>query len=481
MNTFTRVVVIAAVAFFGGVLAQSDAPAFFVNEQPVTEAELARARRADSLASRNFKGALGFESELLVLNQLVVIRVAAQDAAIVPLTSEEVDLQIKQIRDQNNLIDDAQYEAAIQGAGYSIESFRKDQEANLRIQKRISELQASGKASEAELKFLYELSPQTYAESGKQPAAFATLTPEQRDRLEFDAKKLKQDEAIEAWVAELTSNAQVRFPEGSSLEWFNPVVASVDGFEIRLDVFLREVYSNPEVGRFIEQAEAHTTEAFLSIFKARALERLIDTAVAAQYASRSDQPFFGMYQNQFEQIQQFITQNIQISEVEARAYYLKNKSSYSTQASAELVVAAFSNSVDAKKFRQQLLKSQGENMFKLAAQNHGAASELGRLDADKLIANQTDLLKPEKLTRVKQGHVSKVINGNGQVNVYLVTDFQPASVQPFEAVRQQVSDKARMQAQEKAASIFWAAERKNHEIINNLGQVQAELEARAKR
>ena len=234
LKTLTRGAFFVFVILLGAVVAQADAPAFFVNDQPVSESELARVRRGDQLSSLNLKGVLGLDVQLLLLNQMVLFKAAEQDSANVAVTPIEVDESIAQIRAQNNLTDEASYLFALQGQGFTDESFRTRQEEQLQIQKRVAEITASAKASEAELKLYYELHPDWYTEPGKLNVPFENLSRTLRDKLQVDVGGIKQNEVIEAWVEDITTNADVSLPENSKLEQFDPAVAGVDGYEIRL-------------------------------------------------------------------------------------------------------------------------------------------------------------------------------------------------------------------------------------------------------
>jgi hypothetical protein len=480
-----RVVLIAFVTMLGMALAQADVPAFFVNDQPVSESELTRARRGDQLSTLDLKGVIGLDVQLMFLNQMVLIKTAQQDSANILVTPAEVDESIAQIRSQNNLTDDELYLAVIQAQGFTDESFHASQKERLQIQKRVEEITTSAKPSDAELKLYYELHSDQYTEPGKPNAPFEGLSLGFREKLQADANKIKQNEVIEAWVEDITTNADVRFPENSKLELFNPAIASVDGFEIRLATLLREVYSNPQVASFLQSSTIgpETKEfEFSSKFKPQALENLINRGIARQYASRSLQAFFGNHSELFEQIGLERVGNVKVSEAQIKAFYLQNINDYRTEASVDLVVAIFPSRKNADAFRKQILKVKGKDFSKLASKNRGTSSELGQLTTDQLRLDlQRSLLDAKKLTRVGDQYISSVIAYDGKFEVYLVQSLQPVDLKPFPSVRAGVEVRTRVQARNKAATAWWAAERKNHVIVNNLPAVQAELEARAKR
>jgi PPIC-type PPIASE domain/SurA N-terminal domain len=480
LRKLARGALVVVMTLLGMALAQADTPAFFVNDQPVSESELARARRGDQLSTLDLKGVTRLDVELMLLNQMVLIEAARQDSANVLVAPAEVDESITQIRSQNNLTDDASYLAAIEAQGFTDESFRTSQKERLQIQKRVEEITASAKPSDAELKLYYELHPDQYGDQGKPNELFENLRPDLRKKLQTDVNEIKQNEVIEAWVEDIITNADVRFPENSKLELFDPAVASVDGFEIRLNSLLREVYSNPQIVEFMR--ESPSAELIQTLFKHQALENLINRGIARQYASRSRQAFFGSHSELFEQIGLERVGNIQVSEAQIKAFYVQNIKDYRSEASVDLVVAIFPSRKNADAFRKQILKVKGKDFLKLAAKNRGASSELGKLTTEKLRLDlQRSLLDAKKLTRVGDQYISSVIAYDGKFEVYLVQSLKPVDLKPFPSVRAEVEVKTRVQARGKAATVWWAAERKNHVIVNNLPAVQAELEARAKR
>jgi PPIC-type PPIASE domain/SurA N-terminal domain len=475
-----RGVLVVVMTLLGVTLAQADVPAFFVNDQPVSESELARARRSDQLSSLDRKGVLGLDVQLMLLNQMVLIEAARQDSANVLVTEAEVDEAIAQIRAQNNLSDDASYLAAIAGQGFTEESFRTGRKEQLQIQKRVEEITASAKPSDAELRLYYEIYPDRYTNQGKPNEPFENLRPDLRKKLQTDVNKIKQNEVIEAWVEDIITNADVRFPEESKLELFDPAVASVDGLEIRLNSLLREVYSNPQIVEFMR--ESPSAELVHFFFTPQVLENLINRGVARQYANRSRQAFFGSHSELFEQIGLERVGNVQVSEAQIKAFYLQNLKDYGTEASVDLMVAIFPSRKNADAFRKLILKVKGKDFLKLAAKNRGASSELGKLTKEKLRLDlQRSLLDAKKLTRIGNQYISSVIAYDGKFEVYLVQSLQPVDRKPFPSVRAEVEVRTRAQARGKAATAWWAAERKNHVIVNNLPAVQADLEARAKR
>jgi hypothetical protein len=478
-NKLARGMWVVFVILLGMAVAQADVPAFFVNDQPVSESELARARRSDQLSTLGLKGVIGLDVQLMLLNQVVLIEAARQDSVNVLVTEAEVDESIAQIRSQNNLADEVSYLAAIEGQGFTEESFRTTQKKQLQIQKRVEEITASAKVSDAELKLYYELHPDQYRDQGKPNGFFENLQPELREKYQADANKIKQNEVIEAWVEDITTNADVRFPENSKLELFNPAVASVDGDEIRLTTLLREVYSNPQIAEFMRTSPS--TEIIQTLFKPQALENLINRGVARQYASRSKQAFFGPGQDLLEQIKLEQVRNVQVSDAEVRAYYLAHKSAFTVSGAVAFWTGNFATLKDATMFRTQLLKAKGQNFVRLAAKNRGTANEYEERNTEELTGSKSIPMDPKQLTRVGTSYISGVVRKDGWFEVYLITKMKPASLKPFESVRAEVEKMTLTQARDKASIAWWSAERKNHVIVNNLPAVQAELEARAKR
>ena len=479
LKTLTRGAFFVFVILLGAVVAQADAPAFFVNDQPVSESELARVKKSGWISAPDLPNLLRLNAELLAFKKAILFEVARQDSANMTITTDELEAAINNYRKTNNLKTDEQYADFIRDLGFTEEGFRNRQEQDLKIQKRNDEITASATATDAELRLHYDLYSDFYIEMNGSVATFDTLKPEVSKQLRDYANRTKKAGVFEIWSQNLVNEAVVTFPKGSKMEIFDPVVASVDGFEILLSQLLQETES-PVYHLAWSYPDVALKE--LKRIQPAALEELINRVIGRQYASRSDKAFFGNDEAIMAQVQFEGTRDVQVSEAQIRAFYLQNRKDYGLEASVTLTVALFSDRKSADAFRKQIQSAKGKGFAELAGQNRGTIGELGQLTTSKLRLDlQRNLLDAKKLTRIGDQYISSVIGYDGKFEVYSVRNLKPATFKSLDSVRSEVTRLALVEAQDKAATAWWAAERKNHVIVNNLPAVQAELEARAKR
>ena len=560
----------------GAAPGQQEGPtAFTVNGEAISERAFERNKRGDQLSSLNLGGAIGQDVQAMLINQTVLITAAKQDAARVNVTQGDVKAAIDQLRTQNNLTDDAQYLAAIQGQGFTDASFRQSRREQLQIQKRVEEVTKGATTSEAELKFFYEQNKQNYkneeriearqivlndrkaadealarvktedfaavakavskegadtdgalnAKKGEklpQPITKLTLSSKVADaafkltsggttgviedngkfyilkvekflaagsqsfeeakaKLETDTKASKQNQAIEAWVKDITAKAKVVFPEGSKLSLFDPVIAKVGTTEIKLAELNREVYSNPQIGQFLQQGGAQNGALITQFFKPQALENLLNRVVATAAAKKLNQPFIGTGAEILASVQQFQTRDVTVTDTEVRKYYDDNKATYGAPASANASEATFGTLVEAKSFRSGFIGS-GKDFTKDAAKLKGTVNEIGSIGGETTDpAYKKAVFETKALTKAASGQVTDVIEKEGKFKVLYVTDLKEAQTKPFEEAKTDATDKALAAKRAKAGQDWIAKERKGVTIVNNLEKVNKELEARAKK
>jgi parvulin-like peptidyl-prolyl isomerase len=555
---------------------QDEGPtAFTVNGEAISERAFERNKRGDQLSSLNLGGAIGQDVQAMLINQTVLITAAKQDAARVNVSQAEVKASIDQIRQQNNLADDAAYLAAIQGQGFTDASFRQSRREQLQIQKRVEELSKGAALTDEELKFFYEQNKQNYkneeriearqivvndkkaaddalarvktedfaavakavskegadadgalnAKKGEkvpQPITKLTLSSKVADaafkltsggttgviedngkfyilkvekflpagsqsfeeakaKLETDTKASKQNQVIEAWVKDITAKAKVVFPEGSKLSLFDPVVAKVGTTEVKLAELNREVYSNPQIGQFLQQGGAQNGALITQFFKPQALENILNRVVATAAAKKLNQPFIGTGAEILAAVQQYQTRDVTVTDAEVRKYYDDNKATYGAPASANASEATFNTLVDAKSFRSGFIAS-GKDFTKDAAKLKGTVNELGSIGGETTDpAYKKAVFETKALTKAVGGQVTDVIEKEGKFKVLYVTDLKEAQVKPFEEAKADATDKALAAKRAKAGQDWIAKERKGVTIVNNLDKVNKELEARAKK
>jgi parvulin-like peptidyl-prolyl isomerase len=555
---------------------QDEGPtAFTVNGEAISERAFERNKRGDQLSGLNLGGAIGQDVQAMLINQTVLITAAKQDAARVNVSQAELKASIDQIRQQNNLADDAAYLQAIQGQGFTDASFRQQQRGQLQIQKRVEELSKGAATTDEELKFFYEQNKQNYkneeriearqivvsdkkaaddalarvktedfaavakavskegadadgalnAKKGEkvpQPITKLTLSSKVADaafkltsggttgviedngkfyilkvekflvagsqsfeeakaKLETDTKASKQNQVIEAWIKDITAKAKVVFPEGSKLSLFDPVVAKVGTTEVKLAELNREVYSNPQIGQFLQQGGAQNGALITQFFKPQALENLLNRVVATAAAKKLGKPFIGTAAEVLAGVQQYQARDVTVTDAEIRKYYDDNKATYGAPASANASEATFNTLVDAKSFRSGFIAS-GKDFTKDAAKLKGTVNELGSIGGETTDpAYKKAVFETKALTKAVGGQVTDVIEKEGKFKVLYVTDLKEAQVKPFLEAKADATDKALAAKKAKAGQDWIAKERKGVTIVNNLDKVNKDLEARAKK
>ena len=304
---------------------------------------------------------------------------------------------------------------------------------------------------------------------------------EAKAKLETDTKASKQNQVIEAWVKDITAKAKVVFPEGSKLSLFDPVVAKVGTTEVKLAELNREVYSNPQIGQFLQQGGAQNGALITQFFKPQALENLLNRVVATEAAKKLGKPFIGTGAEILAAVQQYQARDVTVTDAEIRKYYNDNKATYGAPASANASEATFNTLVDAKSFRSGFIAS-GKDFTKDAAKLKGTVNEIGSIGGETTDpAYKKAVFETKALTKAAGGQVTDVIEKDGKFKVLYVTDLKEAQVKPFEEAKADATDKALAAKKAKAGQDWIAKERKSATIVNNLEKVNKELEARAKK
>lgn len=574
----TRGIILTFIFFAAWALAQG-AVVFFVNDQAVTETEFERVKNQNQLFALPAKGFIKTDFDNLLMNQLVLVSAARQDALNVELFEDDVDNYINDLRKQRDLNQDADYASFLESVGYTEDSFREAVTQQLQLTKRIEEVQKSEEVSEEELKLYFDLYQKNYAISNKivarqivvanlksaqqiltqlkAGADFAKLAREksilnkdqdgalgakpgetkpqpilelalprpiseaafklknggftsiiayddrfyilkieqfmasripnfeqaiaeleadgETNKLRADAQALKANGSIEAWVKDLLVQSVVRVPEGSSLELYDPVVARVEDTDILLSNLNRAVYSNQQIQALLRQpGSAGLVRDF---FKPQSLNDLINQSVAVQAAQELGLPFIGAQFDMTEAVKLYQTQQVKITEAEAKTYYQNNIAAYAIPASADLSSVNFRNQKAAEQFRAALKKPR-ESLAKLAVRFKGTLYELGMIKANAAVippVAQKAIFKT-RLGVSKLGSYTTAIKLGSSYLVYLVNHFKPEQRRSFKEVKTVVTTKA-LEVKQKQAADHWLKEaRKNFKIENFLDAVTKESE-----
>ena len=138
-------------------------PALKVNGTTVTVEELERVRQGNPVLSQSREGLLGEDFKTVIIDQKVREVLLTQAAKDVDVSRQEVNAQVKEIREANNLTKTKDWVDRLSQLGYTDATFREQLRNRLKIEKKAEEVKkAAGKATEAEAKLYYDLNPQAF-------------------------------------------------------------------------------------------------------------------------------------------------------------------------------------------------------------------------------------------------------------------------------------------------------------------------------
>ena len=148
----------------GGVRGQDATPALFVNGEPITELQVARAQQGN-LYSRVREGEAGQDLELLLLDQLIQREVLRQAASRVNVSGGEVRDAVNEFREQNGVAgrnNDQAYLNLIGGAGFTDATFRDYLREQLRLERYQTQLTEDVTVTDEEVEAFYNLNRDDY-------------------------------------------------------------------------------------------------------------------------------------------------------------------------------------------------------------------------------------------------------------------------------------------------------------------------------
>ncbi|WP_337867841.1 peptidyl-prolyl cis-trans isomerase [Meiothermus sp.] len=544
---------------------------FTVNGRPVYELDLARAQQNDPILSTNPQGLLKNLADVNFGERFVITNALLQDTARVGVSGGELKKELDTIKERFGLQKKEDYDRFLTQVGYTDSQLRNELRDQIRINKRIEDIQKKAEPTEEEMRLYFELNRDQYkneervqarqivlddkatadkiyaevtaagadfaaiakansklnaeqggalgAEAGKSepgpvtrvvfPNAVADAVfklrdgqiskpieaggrfyivkvekylpagdvkfEEVKDRVKEDAKRIKGQGALEAYIEELRAKASVKFAEGATFKFENPVVAKVGGTEIRLAEVTQSVFANPQVPQLLQQGLG---ELAVQFFMPQTLEQLISREVIYQAARSLGQPFFGSKSDVANQAQQWKTRDITVTDAEVRKYYDSNLANFTIPASARVQAVNFKKEDKAKAdaFRAAALK--GGKLEELAKANSGTVQDYGVVNPGTMppVPNRLVFLTRGSFPRGPLGEVSEVVKlEDGSFQVLIVGERKAEVLRPFEEVkdeaRQQVLATRRAEAAQK-----WVEEvRKAAKVENNLQKVLTAL------
>lgn len=298
---------------------------------------------------------------------------------------------------------------------------------------------------------------------------------EVKDRVKEDAKRIKGQGAQEAYIEELRAKANVKFAEGATFKFENPVVAKVGEAEIKLGEVTQEAFSNPQLPQLLQQGLG---ELAVQFFVPQALENLIAREVIYQAAKGLGQPFFGSKADIANQAQLWQTRNIAVSDADVRKFYDSNLKDFVIPASAKVQAVSFKKEDKAKAdaFRAAALK--GGKLEDLAKANGGTVQDFGVVNPGTMppVPNRLVFLTRGSFPKGPLGEVSEVVKlEDGSYQVLIVNDRKAEVLRTFEEVKEEARQQVLATRRSEAARKWVEEARKNIKVENNLQKVLTSL------
>jgi parvulin-like peptidyl-prolyl isomerase len=542
-----------------------------VNGRAVSELELARARQSDAILSTNPQGLLKNLAEINFADRFIITTALLQDTARIRVSSGELRKELDSIKERFGLQKKEDYDRFLTQVGYTDAQLRGELRDQIRINKRVEEIQKKAEPTEEEMRLYFELNREQYrneervlarqivlddkataekvyaqatapgadfaalakahsklnaeqggalgAEAGKSepgpvtrvvfPNAVAEAVfklrdgqitkpieaggrfyivkvekylpasdvafEEVKDRVREDAKRVKGQGALEAYLEGLRAKASVKVAEGAEFRYENPVVAKVGDAEIRLAEVTQIVFANPQVLQLFQQGLG---ELALQFFLPQTLEQLINREAVVQAAKGLGQPFFGTKTDIANQAQQWKTRDITVTDAEVRKYYDSNLASFTIPASARVQAVSFKGEDRAKAeaFRAAALK--GGKLEDLAKANGGTVQDYGTANPGTLppVPNRLVFLTRGGFPKGPLGEVSEVVKlEDGSFQVLIVNDRKAEVLRPFEEVKEEARQMVLASRRAEAAQKWVEEVRKAAKVENNLQKVLAAL------
>ena len=205
---------------------------------------------------------------------------------------------------------------------------------------------------------------------------------EVREQVEEDALTAKQQGVVEAEIERLRAEANVQFPETSTLEFDNAVVAEVGEAEIHEAELDRATYLNPVMQQALTPDMA---DVIVQIFRPNVLQQLISTELAYQGAQDLDAEFVGTKAGIAQAALNYVSRDVTVSPEQVQDYYESNQAAFTVPAEADVTQVTFPDEGSATAFRQAVLD--GVPVADAAAEQGGEVTDHGRVRPGELEAD----------------------------------------------------------------------------------------------
>lgn len=223
-----------------------------------------------------------------------------------------------------------------------------------------------------------------------------------KDQVQSDALQAKKSGVVQQTIDKLMKDAKVTVPDGSDLNYDNPVVAKVGDTTIKAADLAQATYTNPQIQQALSPQSASLVTQF---FKPAVLGQMIDTYVAYQAAQKLGLDLVGTKQMIAQAALNYVSRDAKATQDAMQKYYQSNKSSFTIPAEAIATRVDFAKKADAEAFRKALLN--GQAVDAAAKADNGTVKDLGTVQPGDLVTEldaalfKTDAFTP--LPNSKQG------------------------------------------------------------------------------
>jgi PPIC-type PPIASE domain len=450
-----------------------DPVVLFVNELPVFASEYNRAQIENPAATLPLKGFFKTDRDNLALASVVKTQAIQSDASNIEVGSSEVDHEINDQMKQNNWGFN-EFKQNIEAAGYSVESYRRQLRQQLRQDRRIDQIKNQVNLSTEELNLFYNLFKNRYTNNGK----ILPLT-QIKNQVEDDARTIKTNATLENWSNKLIKDVKLRTPENSSVEVYNPAVAKMGSSEIDLRTLNQTVYNDPRFATL--QSNGQNLVGDIQTLKTSTLEQLINQCAALEFAKKSGKPFIGQGQDLLEAVNAYQTQNLSVTEAEAKRYYQTTPSAFQTPGVVSFKIFGFANTTNANAFRNELIRNQNPVETVASKYTQDRSNKLTQSTSTQLTPAIKKAIFDQKLRKVKNGLITQTISTNGKTLVIFVQNIQYPKIPNYNQVKTQALQKTLAYKRQNATNTWLQNTRKNLKLENQLLAIQKDSEMRGNR
>ena len=284
-----------------------------------------------------------------------------------------------------------------------------------------------------------------------------------------DTLDAKKSGIVEAELDRLREEATLTFPASSDLSFDNPVIAEVNGVEIRAVDLDSALYTNPQIQQSLSPQVA---DLIVGLFKPTVLSQVIDTEVAYQAADSLGVPLVGSRAGIAQAALNYVGRDVSATEDELISFYETNAATYTLPPEAFVTRVDFGAQADATAFRQALLS--GSSVEDAAGTSGGEVTDLGLVKPGEMqLEIDTALFSTQAFEALPEGglDVSDVL-----VLRLPVEEDEAATAEPADTEGEEPADDAEADDGMREVFVVLVAER-TPERVRAYDDVRAQVEA----